>query len=156
MTRYGAWIGAPELAPPREAAEDDAIDLALDGEQWKGMAVYIFASGPWTVIEELSGGLAARPAEDWVRLADGGDLIYAGYNDAIGYGELVRVDRGKLVRHFLQDEQDPSADVSVGRLPEEAREPMAHWTDVAKFVDEEEEEALTGRERGWLWIHRAV
>jgi hypothetical protein len=125
MNRYGAWIGAPEVAPPQEVSEDDAVDLALEGEQWKGLAVYIFSSGPWTVFEELSGGLAARPAADWVRLADGGDLVYAGYNDAIGYGEFVQVDRGQLVRQFLQDEQDPSADVNVGQLPDEARAPLA-------------------------------
>jgi hypothetical protein len=154
MTRYGAWINAPELAPPQEVAEDDAIDLALEDDQWRGLAVYIFAAGPWTVFEELSGGFGARPAEDWVRLADGGDLVYAGYNDAIGYAELIRVDRGQLVRHFLQDEQDPSADVDVGKLPEEAGEPLAHWADVAKWVDEAEED-FTGRDRGWLWIHRA-
>ena len=123
MRRYGAWLDRPELIPPQEVAEDDALDLALDEGEWKGLAVYIFASGPWTVFEELSGGLAARPAEDWVRLADGGDLVYAGYNDAIGYGEFVRVDRGQLVRQFLQDEQDPTADVDVGKLPEEAGEP---------------------------------
>ena len=154
ITRYGAWIKAPELAPPQEVAESDAIDLALENEQWKGLAVYIFASGPWTVFEELSGGLGARTAEDWVQLSDGGDLVYEGYNDAIGYGEFVRVDRGLLVRHFLQDEQDPSADVDLGKLPEEADEPLAHWTDVARWVDDEEED-FTGRERGLLWIHRA-
>jgi hypothetical protein len=154
MARYGAWLGAPELAPPQEVAARDAIDLALDEGQWKGLAVYIFAAGPWTVFEELSGGLAARAAEDWVRLADGGDLVYAGYNDAIGYGEFVRVDGGRLVRHFLQDEQDPGADVNVGRLPDEAAAPWVHWADVATWVDEEDEE-FTARERGWLWIHRA-
>jgi hypothetical protein len=155
IARYGAWIDAPELVPPQEVAEDDAIDLALQDEQWKGLAVYVFASGPWTVFEELSGGLGARPAEDWVRLADGGDLVYAGYNDAIGYGEFVRVDRGQLVRQFLQDEQDPSGDVNVGRLPEEAGDPLAHWADVAKWLDEAEED-FTGRERGLLWIHRTA
>jgi hypothetical protein len=155
MKRYGAWLGAPEVAPPQEVAEREAIDLALEGEQWRGLAVYVFASGPWTVFEENSGGLAARPAEDWVRLAAGGDLVYAGYNDAIGYGELVRVDGGRLVRHFLQDEQDPSEDVNVGRLPEEAEEPWVGWPDVARLVDEEED-GFTRRERGWLWIHRAT
>ncbi len=154
IARNGTWIQKPELAPPQEVAEDDAIDLALEDGQWKGLAVYIFASGPWAVFEELSGGLGARPADEWVRLADGGDLVYAGYNDAIGYGELVRVDHRQLVRQFLQDEQDPSADLNVGRLPEEAAEPLVHWADVAKWVDEEEEN-FTGRERGWLWIHRA-
>ena len=68
MARYGAWVGVPELAPPLQVAEDEAIDLALEDEQWKGLAVYIFVSGPWTVIEELSGGLADRPVEEWVRL----------------------------------------------------------------------------------------
>lgn len=155
MARYGSWIGLSELAPPLEVAEDDAIDLALEDEQWKGLAVYVFASGQWTVFEELSGGLAGRAVEEWVRLADGGDLVYAGYNDAIGYGEFVRMERGQLVRRFLQDEQDPSDDANVGKLPQEAAKAMAHWADVAQWVDEEEER-LTGRERGWLWIHRAA
>ena len=57
IARYGAWIDLPELAPPQEVAEDDAFDLALEDDQWKGLAVYIFASGPWTVFEEISGGL---------------------------------------------------------------------------------------------------
>jgi hypothetical protein len=155
MARYGAWIGVPELAPPQAVTEDDALDLALDHEQWKGLAVYIFASGPWTVFSELSGGLAARTAADWVRLADGGDLTYAGYNDAIGYGEIVRVERGRLVRHFLQDEQEPSADLDVGRLPDETKQPWSHWADVASWVEQQEED-FTGRERGLLWIHRTV
>lgn len=154
MSRYGAWIDAPELEPPHEVEERKAIDLALSDGEWKGLAVYIFANGPWTVFEEISGGLAGRSSEDWVRLADGGDLVYAGYNDAIGYGEFVRVDGGQLVRHFLQDEQDPSANLNVGALPNEADKPMSHWADVASWVDEEEE-GFTGGERGWLWIHRA-
>jgi len=47
--RYGAWIKAPELGPPQEVAESDAIDLALENGQWKGLWVYIFASGPTDV-----------------------------------------------------------------------------------------------------------
>ena len=155
MRRYGAWIGAPEVAAPREVEEREAMDLALDGDDWKGLAVYVFVSGGWTVFEELSGGLAARSADDWVRLADGGDLVYAGYNDAIGYGELVQVDAGCLVRHFLQDEEEPGADVNVGRLAGEDEEALTRWTDVARRVDEEED-GFTGRERGWLWIHGAT
>ena len=154
IARYGTWIGVPELAPPLEVAERDAIDLALEDEEWKGLAVFIFVSGPWTVFEELSGGLADRPVEEWVRLADGGDLVYVGYNDAIAYGEYVQVQRGKLVRQFLEDEQEPTADVNVGKLPEEAARPMGRWTDVARWVDEQEDN-FTGREYGWLWIHRA-
>jgi hypothetical protein len=153
IARYGAWIDLPEVEPRREVAERDAIDLALDGDDWKGLAVFVFSSGDWTVFEELSGGLGSRPAEDWLRLADGGDLIYIACNDAIGYGELVQVNGGKLVRQFLQDEQDPSGDVSVGQLPDEEDQPIVDWTDIA-FRLEEREEDFTARDRGWLWIHQ--
>ena len=152
LRRYGEWIGAPELEPAREVSADEALELALDGDEWRGLAVYVFASGPWTVFEELSGGLGDRAAEDWLRLADGGELVYAGYNDAIPYGEFLRVERGRLVRHFVDDEQEPSANVNVGRAPEEGDEPWLRWPDVARWVDEQDE-LLTGRERGRLWIH---
>ena len=81
--------------------------------------------------------------------------MFAGYNDAIGYGELVLVERGQLVRQFLQDEQDPSGHVNVGRLPEEARQAVVHWADVAKWVDEDEE-TFTTSDRGLLWIHEVA
>jgi hypothetical protein len=84
------------------------------------------------VFEELSGGFGGRSAEDRLRLANGGDLVYAGYNDAIGYGELVRGDGGRLVRHFLQDDQDP-AGVNVGAVPEEAEGRFAGWIDLAAW-----------------------
>lgn len=151
MKRYGQWIGTAEVTPPRLVRDRDAIDLALADGEWIGMAVYIYAWGSWTVFEDLSGGLANRSAADWLRLSDGGDLVYAGYNDAIGYAELVRVDAGQLVRQFLQDEQDPSANLSVGKLPEEAAQPFADWTDVAKWVDEAWEGLSS--DVGWLWIH---
>ena len=64
MARYGAWLGTPELVPPLDVADTDAIDLALESGQWRGLAVYIFSSGAWTVFQELSGGLAARAGKD--------------------------------------------------------------------------------------------
>ena len=155
MARYGRWIGVPELVPPRLVGNREAIDLALADGNWIGLAVYVYAAGPWTVFEELSGGLAVREPEDWLRLADGGDLVFAGYNDAIGYGEIVYVKGGQLVRRFLDDEQEPGANVDVGRLPEEAGQPFANWIDVAGWVDQDEEE-LGASEQGWLWIHRAT
>jgi hypothetical protein len=154
MARYDAWVGTPALGPPQEVADTDAVDLALDSGRWRGMAVYIFSSAGWTVFQELSGGLAGRAGEDWLRLADGGDLVFAGYNDAIGYGELVLIERGKLVRQFLQDEQDPSANVNVGTLPEETRQRFVHWADAANWVDEDEDFATS--DRGFLWIHQAA
>jgi hypothetical protein len=153
MARYGRWLGEPEIRSPQLVREREAIDLALADGDWVGLAVYIYPSGPWTVFEELSGGLAVRPAESWLELADGGDLVFAGYNDAIGYAELVLVEGGQLVRQFLQDEQDPSANVDVGRLAEEANQPLEDWVDVARWVAEDEA-GLVRSEQGWLWMHR--
>jgi hypothetical protein len=155
MARYGRWIGAPELGPPRLVRERDKIDLALAGGDWLGLAVFIYASGPWTVIEELSGGLALRSGESWLELAQGGDLVYAGYNDTVPYAQLVVVEQGRLVRQFLQDEQDSSADVDDGRLPEEAARRLGDWLDAMAWV-EADEEKLDRPEQGWLWIHRAA
>jgi hypothetical protein len=155
MTRYGRWIGTPELGPPRLVRDRDVNDLAFVEGNWLGLAVFIYASGPWTVFEELSGGLAVRSAESWLELAQGGDLVFAGYNDAIAYAQLVVVERGRLVREFLQDEQDSSRDVNVGRLPEEARRRFEDWIDVMGWV-EEDDDKLAHLEQGWLWIHRAT
>lgn len=154
MARYGRWIGSDEIRPPRLVPERDNIDLALENEEWIGLAVYIYASGPWTVFEELSGGLATRPVAQWLALADGGDLVYAGYNDTVPYSQLVFVENGKLVRQYLQDEQDPSSDVNVGQLPEEAKKPFKDWIAVMSWV-EEDQDKLARSEQGWLWIHRA-
>jgi hypothetical protein len=135
--------------------ERDKIDLALADGNWLGLAVFIYASGPWTVFEELSGGLSVGFPEVWLGLAEGGDPVYAGYNDTVPYAELVVVEHGRVVRQFLQDEQDSSADVDVGHLPEEAGHPFADWIDVMGWV-EEDEEKLARPVQGWLWIHRAA
>lgn len=153
MARYGRWIGAPEVAPRRLVRERSAIDLALDDGEWLGLAVFIYESPPWTVIEELSGGLSERPAASWLELAEGGDLVYAGFNDAVPYAQLIVVEGGRLVREFLQDEQDSSQDVNVGRLQEEAGKRLETWIDGARWV-EEDEEKLSRPEEGWLWIHQ--
>jgi hypothetical protein len=119
------------------------------------LAVFVYSSGPWTVFEELSGGLALRSAESWLELAQGGDLVYAGYNDTVPYAQLIMIEQGRLIRQYLQDEQDSSADVDFGRLPEEAKEPFGDWIDVMGWV-EADEDKLVRPEKGWLWIHRAA
>lgn len=155
MARYGRWIGAAEVRAPRPVPERHAIDLALADGEWLGLAVFIYGSGPWTVIEELSGGLALRPADSWLELAQGGDLVYAGYNDTVPYAQVVMVEQGRLVRQYLQDEQDSSADVDIGQLPEEAKQRFQDWIDAMAWV-EADEEKLDRPEEGWLWIHQAA
>lgn len=155
MARYGRWIAAPEVSPPQLVPERDAVDLAVADGDWLGLAVFIYAAGPWTVFEELSNGLESRPGESWLELAQDGDLVYAGYNDSVAYAQLIVVERGRLVRQYLQDEQDSSADVNQGRLPEEAARPFEDWIDVMGWV-EEDEAKLDRPDQGWLWIHRVA
>lgn len=155
MARYGRWIGAPELGPPRLVPERDIFDLAFSDEQPLGLAVFVFASDPWTVIEEVSGGLELRSTENWLELAQDGDLVFASYNDSIAYAQLVVVERGRLVREFLQDEQDSSQDVNVGQLHEEARRRFENWIHVMGWI-EADEDKLDHPQRGWLWIHRGA
>jgi len=140
--------------PPASARDHSVTNFSSAGQDWLGLAVFFYASGPWTVIEEISGGLSGRSAENWLELAQGGDLVYAGYNDAIAYAELVVVELGRLVRHYLQDEQDPSQDSDIGQLPEEARQRFESWIDVMSWI-EEDEDKLQRPEQGWLWIHKA-
>jgi hypothetical protein len=155
MARYGRWIGQPELALPRLVPERDAIDLALVDGDWAGLAVFVYASGPWAVFEELSGGLGERTSESWLELAQGGDLVYAGYNDTVPYAQLIVIEQGRLIRQYLQDEQDSSEDVDIGQLPEEARHPFEDWIAVMGWV-EADEDKLDRPKEGWLWIHRVA
>ena len=64
------------------------------------------------------------------------------------------IENGRLVRNILKDESDPSDDVDIGRLPEEAASSFKDWTDVMQWV-ETDEEKLVRPEQGRLWIHRA-
>jgi hypothetical protein len=155
MARYGRWVAEPELEAPRVVRERDAIDLSLENGNWRGMAVYIYASDGWTVFEDMTGALASRTVADWLKLADGGDLVFAGYNDAIPYAEVLVIENGQLIRRYLQDEQDPSEDADVGRLPEEADEPFADWIAAMGWV-EEDQDRLDRKDQGWLWIHRYI
>jgi hypothetical protein len=107
LDRYGRWIGTPEVAPRQLVRERDAVDLATAGEEWLGLAVFIYASGPWTVIEELSGGLSERSGASWLEFAAGGDLVYAGYNDAIPYAQLIVVESGRLCVNFSRTSRIP-------------------------------------------------
>ena len=85
-------------------------------------------------------------------VAEGGDLVYAGYNDTVPYAQLIVVEQGRLVRQFLQDEQEPSEDVNVGRLAHEAKQPFEGWLDVMAWI-EEDETTFERPDEGWFWIH---
>jgi hypothetical protein len=105
----------------------------------------------WTVFDDRTGHLASFGATNWVKFAKGDDLVFAGYNDSVPYGQLIVVSGCSVVREFLEDLQDPRNNVNLGRLDFEGRSPMEKWIDAASFVDEDEL-ANFGAPEGLLWL----
>jgi hypothetical protein len=129
----------------------EAVRLACDERGgWRGNAVLVSEAGDWTLFQDLSGVLGGIPADRWRELAGSDELLFAGYNDAIAYGELVLVRGGRVVREFLDDPADAEANVNAGASEVEG-EPFESWLDVARFVDADE---LGLSEAGLLWVWR--
>lgn len=154
MARYGQWLGLAEVEPPRLVRERDSVDLALEDGEWRGFATFVFEHGPWTVFDLLSSGMTGRSIESWLELAQNDDLLYVDCNDAAQYGEVLAISQRRLVRHFLQDEQDSSGNVDIGELPEEGGKRFEDWVDVVGWAETESDKILRPS-HGWLWIHEA-
>ena len=135
MPRFSAWLNLPELEPPRRVSWDRAVDTATEDGAWRGAAFYVHESDGWTVFEDMTGYLGTKSTHDWPRLAAQDALVFAGYNDAIPYAELIVVLHGQVVRDFRDDEQDPSQNVNKGRLDFEDASPIDCWAEAASFVD---------------------
>jgi hypothetical protein len=154
MERFARWIDRPALAPPQRIAAHDAIEAACDRGQWRGIALFLHEHEDWAIFDDLSGALAPKTAEQWRGLAGADELVFAGYNDAVPYGQLLVVRGGVVIREFLDDQQDPSQNVNRGKLESEDDAPITNWIEVASFVDEDEL-ADQGVENGLLWIFQS-
>jgi hypothetical protein len=151
LRRFAVWIRLSQIGPLVPAEIGEAVRLACDERgQWRGNAVFVSELPGWTLFQDLSGALGGIPARKWLEFTGPDDLVFAGYNDAIRYGELSVVSGGSVVREFLDDADSPGANVSVGELDSEF-EPIRSWVDVAKFVDADE---LGFSDSGWLWVYR--
>lgn len=140
-------LGRRELTPPRLVRAAEAVDLACDERgQWRGAALLAFEHDGWSVFEDLSGSLGGTPADAWLKVAEGGSLVFAGYNDTVPYGELVVIEAGAVRRAFLEDRQDPTHDLDAGEDPR-----LGSWIDVASRVDEDPFLAAQP-EQAWLWL----
>lgn len=80
------------------------------------------------------------------------DLVFAGYNDAIEYGELIIVERGAVVRDAYFDAEQPGKSRNHGRIAHDC-EPIEGWADVARFVDADDI-GFQETETGDLWVYR--
>lgn len=150
--RFARWLLSPELEPPKEVSLMDSVTLACDESgQWRGASLYFYEKNGWTVFEDLSGHFTGVPAEHWMEFAQLNDFVLAGYNDAIGCAELIVISNGGIIREFLDDADDPEVGVNIGLYEASGIEPIENWTDVARFVDNDD---LIFSDRGWLWVFK--
>lgn len=151
MKRLAAWCKSAELEPPLEVNLSEALARACDDRgHWRGSALYVYENRGWTVFEDLSGHCGAIPADSWLSFAQCDEFVFAGYNDAIGYGELIMIANSEVIREFLHDSDNPEVNVNRGHLAENPIEPIQTWIQVARFVDDDD---LAFSERGLLWLH---
>jgi hypothetical protein len=150
LGRFAAWRRLPRVGPLVPAtAGGEAIRLACDGRgMWRGNAVLVSEVEDWTLFQDLSGALGGIPASEWLEFAGPDELVFAGYNDAIGYGELVSIRGGCVVREFLNDPHSPETNANFG-FTHMAGEPFENWADVAYFVDADD---VGFSESGLLWV----
>lgn len=154
LRRFAAWKGLARVGPLVPTTSTDAIRLACDDqEQWRGQALFVSVVGGWSVLSDLTGGLAAVTAASWLVLAGQDDLVFAGYNDAIGYGALVSITGGVVLQDILFDRDSPESNVNIDRRLAE-HEPIKDWVGVAGFVDDDE--LGYGANDGWLWVYEPI
>lgn len=112
-----------------------AVDVSLDeNEEWKGSCLYVYENDGWTIFEDLSGDYSCIGAEQWKDYAKGNELVFAGYNDAILYAELIVIENGIVTKNFIEDYDMPEDNVNEG----DGIADINDWTDVAGFVDDDE------------------
>lgn len=69
IERFRAWMGLPELEPPRRMRSRESFDRVTDGDTWRGVAVWVHTANGWTVFDDYTGYLGALPARRWCALA---------------------------------------------------------------------------------------
>ncbi|HYF50443.1 MAG TPA: hypothetical protein VEJ63_13620 [Planctomycetota bacterium] len=135
--RFRKWLRKP-LIKRSKVKSLNAVDCACTKEgEWRGLALQAWEQNGWTVFDELSGGLLTFQPEDFKRLAENDSLMFFGYNDSVPYGHVLCIEKGQIVRDFLDDETEPSVNRNVGRLQKEKKRRMKSWVDVEfHFSDE--------------------
>lgn len=112
-----------------------AVEVSInENGQWKGSCLYVYENKEWTVFEDLSGGYSFVDIEDWKKFAKENELIFAAYNDATLYAELIRIVDGVATKYFIEDFDMPEENVNKG----DGIADINNWMDVAAFVDNDD------------------
>ncbi len=133
IQRFLDWMDEPVKEKYDKVCLSDCVKLCLDeNEQWKGTCLYIYEKADWTIFEDVSGFLSTIPAQSWKYFACEDEFIFAGYNDAVPYGEFIAIKNGCILKEFLQFPDERKTDDREYEIE------MNSWIDVAFFVDEDE------------------
>lgn len=151
LRRFADWNQLSHVGPLVATNSMEAVRLACDERgMWRGHAIFVSELSGWTLFQDLSGCLGAIPAERWRDFAQTDDLVFAGYNDAVRYGELIVISGESVLREFVDSGDASQPEVNIGRLENETI-PFKSWIDIATFVDEDR---LAFSDSGWLWVYR--
>lgn len=132
ISRLERW-NKKDFIERKQVEYSQAVDESLDENgQWKGSCLYAYENEGWSVFEDLSGFYTSIPAESWLSLASNSDLIVAGYNDAMPYGEMIVIREGEVLKEFW-DYPIENDLVNFGDgYPE-----IESWEDVIDFIEED-------------------
>lgn len=134
VERLCIWNGSA-FSERIETDYSGAIDVSLnEGGQWKGSCLYAYENDGWTVFEDLSGGYSFIEPEQWKAFARTDELVFAAYNDAMLYAEMIVIEKGVLTKYFLECGDVPEENINEGNgVPD-----IEDWMDAASFVDNDD------------------
>lgn len=134
INRLEVWNGQP-FANRTKIDYGDVVDNSVDeNDEWKGSCLYVYENDGWTVFEDVTGAYSSIEAERWCSFAKEDKFVFAGYNDAIPYGEMIVISNGKILKDFADDLTDMEFCHNNG----EEYKDIVSWSDVAAFVDDDE------------------
>jgi hypothetical protein len=145
VQRVATWLNWSMPTTQVLIDSSQAVDMACDSKgRWRGPAVLVHHKNDWTVFEDMTGFLSSRAPEEWLKCAGVRDLVFAGYNDAIRYAELIAISDGEITQDFFFDDSDQLLSRNNGSGLVDADS----WIDIAAFVDDDD---LVYSDTGLLW-----
>ncbi|PAD69184.1 hypothetical protein CHH83_10165 [Bacillus sp. 7586-K] len=126
INRYCEWI-------------DEELGFVLNeyGE-YVDKSIHVSSSDDrWTYFVDLEGeAFFGLSSESWLTLSKNQSVTYAYYDEDLN-AELIVIENGRLIREFSLYEDEPDANVNVGKFDFEKKSPIKDWNDVATFLEME-------------------
>lgn len=126
INRYCEWI-------------DEELEFVLNeyGE-YVDKSIHVSSSDDrWTNFVDLKGeAFLGLTSESWLNLSKNQSVTYAYYDDDFN-AELIVIVNGRLIREFSLYEDEPDANVNVGKIDFENNSPIKEWNDVENFLEME-------------------